>query len=42
LKAVDGSEEWLAPSGNVTAPLLVQAGWVVAATGSGLTACMIG
>ena len=38
LKAVDGSEEWLAPSGNVTAPLLVQAGWVVAATGSGLTA----
>ena len=38
LKATDGSEEWLAPSGDVTAPLLAHAGWLIAATAKSLTA----
>jgi hypothetical protein len=38
LKATDGTEEWLAPSGSVTAPLVAHAGWVIAATEKALTA----
>jgi outer membrane protein assembly factor BamB len=38
LKPADGSEQWLAPSGNVTAPLLAHGGWVIAATEKSLTA----
>jgi len=38
LKATDGSELWLAPSGSVTAPVLAHSGWVIAATEKTLTA----
>jgi len=38
LKATDGTPEWLAPTGNVTAPLVAHAGWVIAATQKALTA----
>ena len=38
LKAADGTEQWLVPSGNVTAPILAHAGWVIAATEKSLTA----
>ncbi len=34
----DGSTAWVAPAGTVTAPLLVQDGWIVAAAGSEVAA----
>src|SRR5262249_23997779 len=37
LKATDGTEEWLGPSGSVTAPLAAHARWVLAATEKALT-----
>lgn len=38
LNAADGTEQWLVPSGNVTAPILAHAGWLIAATEKSLTA----
>jgi outer membrane protein assembly factor BamB len=38
LDAADGKVLWEAPSGTVTAPLLVQGGWVIAASAGRLTA----
>lgn len=38
LDAADGKVLWEAPSGTVTAPLLVQGGWVIAASAGQLTA----
>lgn len=38
LRADTGAPVWIAPAGTVTAPLLVRAGWVIAAAGSQLSA----
>lgn len=38
LRLVDGEEAWLAPTGTLTAPLLVKGGWVIAANATKLTA----
>lgn len=38
LKAADGTVAWYAPSGSITAPILVFEGWIIAATSGHLTA----